>query len=229
MHSSLPKKRKNLRETSGNFPTFPTSEGGNGRDLHLRWESESMPRQSWTGGVIRWLIVLLLTSETPFILQKKKPILKKMPIFVFSYFFCLGCLNSMKEQFLLWNNVKGGETMILLTSSPGWSLRGDPKRPPASVAKPQTSDVAWRREDGDASEALGSRNQWGTGGKRWCKMAKDGNSSITCSNFACNMPLRLLWRMLPGSGSWIEMIEKKAPADAGERNAFCQLEKDGSE
>ena len=115
MHSSPPKKYVNLRENSRNFPTFPTSEGGNGRDLHLRWESESMPRQSWTGGVIRWLIVSHVTSETPFIRMqnKKKPILKKMAIFVFSDVFCLGCLNSMKEQFLLWNNVKGGETMIL--------------------------------------------------------------------------------------------------------------------
>lgn len=202
-----PKKRKNLRETSGNFPTFPTSEGGNGRDLHLRWESESMPRQSWTGGVIRWLIVLLLTSETPFILQKKKANPEKDAHICFFLFFCLGCLNSMKEQFLLWNNVKGGETMILLTSSPGWSLRGDPKRPPASVAKPQTPDVTVSRDvDGrdvgrtvDASEALGSRNQWRTGGKR-CKMmakydAKDGNSSITWFQLR-HLFWLVLWRML---------------------------------
>lgn len=144
--------------------------------------------------------------NTIYITEKKSQSWKRCP-YLFFLIFCLGCLNSMKEQFLLWNNVKGGETMILLTSSPGWSLRGDPKRPPASVAKPQTPDVTVSRDvDGrdvgrtvDASEALGSRNQWRTGGKR-CKMmakydAKDGNSSITWFQLR-HLFWLVLWRML---------------------------------
>lgn len=118
--------------------------------------------------------------------KQKKPILKKMPIFVFSDFFCLGCLNSMKElSFFCETMWKAVKQWFFLTSSPGWSLRGDPKRPPASVAKPQTphvtSMVAWRREDGDASEALGSRNQWRTGSGKICKNMMA--IWITCSNF----------------------------------------------
>ena len=132
----------------------------------------------------------------------------------------------------MWKAVK---QWFFLTSSPGWSLRGDPKRPPASVAKPQTPDVAWRHVTSMVVTSGGRWRVWGAWISKpmahrrqkmaindalWCNY--DGNSSITCSNLFQLRPLRFLWanaarlRLVNWDDS---SYSTQHPADAGERNA----------
>lgn len=85
-----------------------------------------------------------------------------------------------------------------------------------------TSGGRWRREDGDASEALGSRNQWRTGGKIWQNMMQ--KMAILINHLIPTSPLRFLWRMLHWDFSLarlrlVNWDDTQHPADAGERNA----------
>lgn len=217
MHSSLPKKRKNLRETSGNFPTFPTSEGGNGRDLHLRWESESMPRQSWTGGVIRWLIVLLLTSETPFICKTKKTNPEKDAHICFFWCFLFGMLKQHERAVSFvkpcerrWNNdsfwrhLQDGRYEEIRKGHLRVS-RSPRRQTSRDVGRTVTSGGRWRVWGAWISKPMGHRRQ-----KMAKNDAKDGHfnqslvptsaTEISVAN-TCTEIFRL-----PGSGSWIEMI-----------------------
>ena len=187
------KKYANLRETSGNFPDI----------FHIRrwrWQrpstsaenQESMPRQSWTGGVIRWLIVALLTSETPIYITEKKTNPKKDAHICFFLFFLFGMLKQHDRAVFfcetMWKAVK--QWFFLTSLSRMVATRRSEK---ATCECREAPDArrhgvawrrwSWRREDGDASEALGSRNQLRHRRQNmaiWMQYdAKDGNSSIT--------------------------------------------------